>query len=261
MKEKMNSDERLIIAKLDDKIRFCKTKNKIINTEFLNMYEKKIIIQRLQELKITNYILFGGYDDSEMQLLILYPEKFDLNMVNKNLNNIIKIIEVKLPNELIGEYEHRDYLSAVMRIGLVRERIGDIIVFEDSAYIIVLTENAEYIKQSLLEMTRFKKSKINIIDFDQIKVKEKEFEKIDIIVSSMRLDNFVSEIGNISRSKTDELIKSEKVFINSKAENKGSKLISIGDILIIRGKGKFIVFKENGSNKNGKIKVEIKKYI
>lgn len=261
MRERNNSEERLIIAKLEDKIRFCKTKNKIINTDFLNMYEKKIIIQKLTELKFNNYILFGGYENSEMQLLILYPEKFDLEMVNKNLSNIVKVIRIVLPNELSSQYEHRDYLSAVMKVGLVRERIGDIIVFDKSAYIVVLKENSEYIKQSLSEMIRFKKSKIDIICPHDMEVKEKEFEEIDILVSSKRLDNFVSEIGNISRSNTEELIKTEKVFINSKVETKGSKLVNVGDILIIRGKGKFIVFEENGINKNGKFKIIVKKYI
>ena len=82
-----------------------------------------------------------------------------------------------------------------MQFGLERERIGDIIVYEDEAYVIVLSENAQYIKDSLQTTKKFKKSKIEIIDIVEMKVKKPEFEEIKISVSSQRLDNFISEIG------------------------------------------------------------------
>lgn len=56
-----NSEEKLVIAKLNDKIKFCKTKNKVVNTEFLNMYQENIIRKELQRIKFRNYIFTGGY--------------------------------------------------------------------------------------------------------------------------------------------------------------------------------------------------------
>ena len=138
--------------------------------------------------------------------------------------------------------------------------MGDILVYEDKAYIIILAENAEYIKNSLITTTKFKKSKISIIDIDNIEVKEPEFDIFKITSNSMRLDNIVSEITKLSRNETAKLIESEKVSINCKIETKQSKIVNIGDVLIIRGKGKFIVGADLGENKKGKRIVEIKKY-
>ena len=255
-----NKEEKIILAKLNDKIRLCKTKNKLVNTEFLNMYQENIIRKELERIKAKNYILTGGYSEAESKILIMYPEKITEEIAKENITNIIKVIKIQLPNEQKGKYQHRDYLGTIMQFGLERERIGDIIVYEDEAYVIVLSENAQYIKDSLQTTKKFKKSKIEIIDIVEMKVKKREFEEIKISVSSQRLDNFISEICKISRSETTRLIASELVSINCKIETKQTKTVEIGDVLIIRGKGKFIVSDFLDINRKGKQVVIVKKY-
>ena len=255
-----NIEDKLLIAKLQDKIKHCKNRNKIVNTEFLNMHQQLVINKELERIKEKNYIITGGYEDAESKVLIIYPEKLTEKIVQQNINSIIKAIKVELPNEQKGKYEHRDYLGTIMQFGLTRERVGDIIVYKDKSYIIVLQENAEYIKDSLLVTSKFKKSKIEIIDIDEIEVKEKEFEEIKITINSPRLDNFVSEIAKTSRSETTKLIESELVSINCKVETRQSKTIEQGDVLIIRRKGKFIVHEFKNINKKRKQVVIIKKY-
>ena len=78
---------------------------------------------------------------------------------------------------------------------------------------------------------------------------------------SNRLDNYVSEITKCSRSKTEEILKEERVKINSKIETKPSKEINIKDEIVIRGYGKFIVDEFLGVNKKEKNVVLIKKII
>ena len=256
----MQIEDKLIIAKLMDKIKICKTRNKIVHTEFLSIYEKQIIQKELNRNKIKNYIFFGGYEGAEGEILVIYPEKLGKDIAEKNLENILKAIKIKLPKELEGEYNHRDYLGCVMKTGLNRNRIGDIIVHEDGAYIIVLKENAEYIAEFLKGIIKFSKSQIEVVEYYEIKTKEIELEEKQITVASMRLDNIVAETIRISRSKTEELIKAEKVFINTKVETKGAKNVGSGDVLAIRGKGKFIIGEILGNNKKGKMIVEVKKY-
>lgn len=255
-----NSEEKLIVAKLNDKIRYCKTRNKVINTEFLNMYQESIIKKELERIKEKRYIFTGGYPEAESKILILYPEKLTEDIVLNNIENIIKAIKIKVPNEQRGKYKHKDYLGTIMQFGLVRERLGDIIAFEEGAYIIVLKENAQYIKDALIETTKFKKSKIDIIDADEIEAKTPEFEEFKITVNSLRLDNFVSEIGKFSRNEAYKVIESEQVSVNCKVETRQSKIIEKGDVLIIRRKGKFIVEEFLNVNKKGKQVVKVKKY-
>ena len=256
----IKDEEKLILAKLNDKIRLCKTRNRIVNTEFLNMHQEIVIKKELERIKEKNYIITGGYEEAESKVLIIYPEKLTEQIVEQNINSIIRAIKIELPNEQKGKYEHRDYLGTIMQFGLTRERIGDIIVHDDKAYILVLQENAEYIKDSLLATSKFKKSKIEIIDTNEIEAKEKEFEEIKITINSPRLDNFVSEIAKTSRTETTKLIESELVSINCKVETRQSKNVEQGDVLIIRRKGKFIVDEFKNINRKGKQVVIIKKY-
>lgn len=255
-----NSEEKLIIARLNDKIKFCKTRNKVVNTEFLNMYQENIMRKELERIKFKNYIFTGGYEEAESKLLILYPDKLTEDVVKNTVENIMNAIRIILPNEQIGEYQHKDYLGTIMQFGLVRERIGDILVYNDCAYIMVLKENAQYIKDSLIVTKKFKKAKIEIIDVKDIAVKEPEFDIFKVTVNSLRLDNFVSEIGKLSRNETSKLIESEQVSVNCKVETRQSKLIEEGDVLIIRRKGKFIIDEFEDVNKKGKQVVIIKKY-
>lgn len=254
-------EDKLLLAKLQDKIKHCKNRSKIVNTEFLNLYQNKLIQSKLNELKIKNYIFYGGFEEAENKALILYPEKLNKNIVMNSINEIINAIKITLPNELIGKYEHRDYLASVMKLGLGRERIGDIIVYQNEAYIIVLKENAEYIKDSLQEFIRFKKSKIEIIDVNEIKSKTPDLMPIEIHVSSNRLDSVVSEIAKTSRSKAEELIKNERVSINCQYEYKSSKQVNIGDIIIVRGSGKYILDDIKKNLKNKRLTITLKKYV
>lgn len=254
----MQNNDKLLISKIIDKIKF--SKNRITNSEFLNEYQISMVEKELKRIGFTNYFFEGGSENAESKILIAYPEALGENIARENVNNILKAIKIELPNEICGKLQHRDYLGTVMSFGLVRERIGDIIVHEDSAYIIVLEENANYLKTSFEYEKRFKKAKISIIDVHEIKTKPIEFEEIIISVNSVRLDSVISEIIKTSRRIAQEFLEEEKVTINYVVETKPTKTIIEKDIITIRGKGKFIVDEFLGKNKKDKEIIKIQKY-
>lgn len=254
-----SDEEKLLVAKIQDKIKFCKTKNKIVNTDFLQISEVATAKKVLKEEGIYNYFFFGGRENSDRSILIIYPEKLTKEMAYQNISNIVEVIRIILPNEL--SFEHRDYLSGIMKLGIKREKFGDILVKEKGADIIVLKDIAEILKTGISELTRFRKSKIEIIDISKIENVETEFEEIKIIIASNRLDSFVSELARTSRSQAEVIIEEQRVFVNSELQDKASKKINEGDIITIRGKGKFIFAGIERETKSGKLLVIMKKYI
>ena len=254
----MQNNDKLLISKILDKIKF--SKNRITNTEFLNEYQISMVEKELRKIGATKYFFEGGYENAESKILVAYPETLDENIARENANNILKAIKIELPNEIYGKLAHRDYLGTVMSFGLVRERIGDIIVHNDSAYIIVLEENANYLKSSFEYERKFKKAKISIVDINEIKTKPIEFDEIVVSVNSVRLDSVISEIIKTSRKIAQEFLEEEKISINYTVETKATKAIREKDILIIRGKGKFIVDEFIGKNKKNKELIRIMKY-
>ena len=253
-------DNKLLIAKLQDKIRLCKTQNKITNSDFLNEQQVAVIKNALNTLKEKDYFFFGDAEELQRKVLIIFPEKIDKKIVIKNVNSIIGSIKVEIPNELKGKIKHKDYLGTIMSFGLTRERIGDIIVYEDRAYIIAFKENLEYIKDELKNEKRFKKANVEIINVNNIEIKPLQFEQINISVSSLRLDNIIAELLNTSRKVAQERIEEESVLINYLVETKNTKNIKEKDTIVIRKSGKYIIEKFLGKNKNGKELISIKKY-
>ena len=163
-----------------------------------------------------------------------------------------------MPNGI--EYEHREFLSGIMKLGIKREKFGDIVVTDFGADIISLSEVSQYLVDGLKNLTRFKKSEIKVENIKELKVVENEFEDIKIIISSIRLDNFVSELARCSRTNAQEIIKEGRVFINQINEYKDDKKVNINDIITIRGKGKFIFSGIEKETKSGRLLINMKKY-
>lgn len=256
----MEQNDSYLLASVEDKIKLANKMNKIKNTAFLTVQERKNVEKYLTGLKKKQYCFAGGFTEAERQVLVVYSNQFEPEMVQRNLNNILQAIKIQLPKELRGQYQHGDYLSSLMRIGLERDRFGDIVVFEDEAYIVVLKENASYIVENLKQLTRFQKATISEISISEMKTKEVTFEDLKIVIASNRLDNFVAELAKCSRKQAEEFLLAERVLVNNEIITKQTKQMKESDVITIRGKGKFIVDQYMGMNKKERMIYEIKKY-
>ena len=261
--ENYKEEEKILLSKIIDKIELSKTKNKIASTDFLDEHEQKITLNLLQKLKVKNYVFYGGFEEAERKVLIIYPKKlstiFDIDIPNKK--ECLELIRITLPKQLNGKYTHRDYLGGIMKIGIKREKIGDIITYDEGADIIVIPDIIRYLQYNLPELTRFSKSKIEIEEIDNIKEKEEKFQDLEIIVPSMRLDSVVSELARTSRNKAVEIIRQERIYLNFIEEVSLSKEVKIGDILTIRGKGRFKILEIIRKTKSNRLIVKVQKYV
>lgn len=261
LKEYKNQDERLLVAKILDKLEFTKTKNKIQYSDFLNLNEQEIGLKLLKKVDCKNYYFFGGKENSERKVLVIYPEKLNEEMSRKNDSKILSVIRIRLPNELEGEYDHRRYLGAIIKLGIEREKTGDILVEKLGADIIVKNEVVEFLLQNLVSLTRFKSAEIENVEIEQLKDVGVSKVEISSVVISLRLDNIVSVLAKTSRSKALEILKQERVFLNHQVEVKPSKQVKFGDIITIRGKGRFEFKEIAGNTRKGRFIVKIDKYI
>lgn len=148
-----------------------------------------------------------------------------------------------------------------MKLGIKREKIGDILVFEDGADIVCCNEISKYILNSLPQLTRFSKSKIEKLSITNIRKPEIKKEQKRITVSSLRIDNIISEIVNCSRNESSKILEDQRVMVNYEGETRNSKIIKEDDIIVIRGKGKFRIFEILGETKKGKIAINVEHYI
>lgn len=266
MRTYTKDEDKILVSKILDKVQFTKEKNYIEVTDFLDGYQQKIVKKVLEQLRYKEYVLFGGFEESERKMVFLFPDKL-MELLEPSLQNDkmiqerIKVISIILPKDLKEKYQHRDFLSGVMKLGIKREKIGDILVRNYGADIIVKEDMLSYLLSNLKELTRFQKSEIISKSISELEAVSIKMEMTTIIVTQLRLDTIISAILHISRTKANEIIEQERVLVNYETKTKNSIILKEGDLLTIRGKGKFKIGEIISQTSKGKIRVEVGKYV
>ena len=261
LKEYKRQEDKMCLAQVLDKIEASSKKEKIEYTDFLDMYQVSLVENFLKKNKVQNYILYGGFKEAERKVLIIYPEKYDETMLEKNYGKILNIVRITLPEEEKGKYSHRNYLGGIVKLGLKREKVGDIIVSNEGAEIITLADFSKILLEQLPSLTRFNNAKIIEKEISELEVQEARVEEVKIIVPSLRMDNIVSDLIRTSRNKALEVIKQERVFVNGQNETKPSKSIKVGDKITVRGKGRFVIKQIDGTTRSGRTVLVVEKFV
>lgn len=251
LKDYRNPEDKLCLAQVLDQYEFSKKRNQIETTNFFDLSQISLIESFLRKNQITHYTFFGGYEEAERKILFFYPDHYTRAMLEKNYMKFLKVIRIKLLENPTLPYEHRTYLGSIIKLGISREKIGDILVRNDGADLIVSSSMQNILPKELASLTRFRNSSITICELNDLQIKPKEFKSLSIIVSSLRLDNIVADLARTSRSQASTLITSNLVFVNGKCDCKVSKSIVVGDVITIRRKGKFIYRGQEKTTKSG----------
>ena len=247
LEEYKKQDDKILLSQILDKLEISAKNDKIEYTDFLDMYQVVLVKNFLKKLEIKNYQFYGGFEESERKIVIFYTDKYNEEMIKENYENMCKII--------------RNYLGGIIKLGMKREKVGDILVFEDGADIVVKKETASILAKELGSLTRFENSKIEIEEINNIRKPEIKKEEIDIIIPSLRLDNIVSDLARTSRSKAVQIINQERVFVNGQNETKPSKNIKVKDTITIRGKGRIVIKEIVGTTRSGRTVLRIEKFV
>jgi RNA-binding protein YlmH len=260
LKKVAKIEDKLLVAKMLDKAARAEKLKKVVFSDFLDPYQKNIIEKALSFDNEINFSFYGGFDGAERVIVIFRPGFMSDEFEDEGLEeeSPFKLIYILLQSR--ENLTHRDFLGAIMGLGIKREKIGDILVSEDFCEIIVMSEIADYIKYNLEKVGNVKTS-IEIKEADDLEKIEPKVKEIKSTVASLRLDS-VSSLGfGISRSKITDYIKSEKVALNWEITDSLTKQVREGDTISIRGKGRVILEKVGGITKKGRISIELKKLI
>lgn len=252
-----NADDRLLMAKLLDKAELAEKTCKITNSEFLDPHQMAVAAKMLAYAGVCGYSFNGGYPEAERTLALFVPEYYDDLEQYQHIGSLLKVIEI-VPKAL--GLSHRDYLGALMGLGIKRKVIGDIIVNDNKCSIIVLSEIAEFITGNLFKVGNTGVT-LEIKDISDLTGPEARVKEIKATVAALRLDTVCAQAFSISRSKAAELIKAGKVNLNWETVQNTDKSVIAGDNISIRGKGKAVLDKVGDRTKKDRIVVQIRKYI
>ena len=211
----------------------------------------------------VHYQLFGGYADAERKVFCFMNEEQGSSVLEQDFP--IQCVHISPVNKKFGEeLNHRDYLGTVLGLGLTRNQIGDILVEKDetfhtsTAYVFCKKDKAELLTG--ITRIRHTTTKAELIEFESMNWKP-SFLEISGSVSSFRLDAVLSLALKLSRSQVLSLIQSGNVMLNGRNCTENAKPLEEGNVISVRGYGKYIFDKKGACSKKGRYQVKLKQYI
>lgn len=235
-----------------DKANSCIKNYDVRQTEFLNPYEIKNAVAILNSESDIKYTVEGGYENCERSVIFIYPYYMEYDDIEENL----KFIQIE-GNFKFKTISHKDYLGAILNLGIKREKIGDIIIHENFCQVIVSSDICDFILMNLTKVSRNNVS-VKEISREELIKNEITYKDIAFTVSSDRLDCIISGLYNISRQDSLKYINGERVAVNYEKITSPSKVIQDNALISVRGKGRAIVVKVGEITKKGRIKVQAK---
>lgn len=205
----------------------------VVFTDFLSPPEWAEVQQMFSRLTEVQILAWGGYPQAERQRVAIARSELPLDPSQVSL----AAVEVS-GNFLFDSATHRDFLGAMLGTGIVREKVGDLIVLGDrGAQAIVVPELVEFLEMNLKQV-RSVPVKTQPIGWDELKIREPKKKELTTTEASLRLDAIASAGFGMSRSKMVDLINAGDVRVNWKEITQSSHQLKTGDLVAIRGKGR-----------------------
>lgn len=249
-------EEKILRNHIDDQVNIALKKG-IGKTKFITLTEQIEVQSHINQHKYNqqvDIIYDGGYSGAERVRIIF---------VNKGWGKYIRdeyLTALVISHRKEDTIGHRDILGALMNIGIERNTIGDIETKGKKPTLVCLPEVGAFIQGSLTKIGNVGVG-VQTIDLEKLGERIEELEMIQLISSSMRIDCLVSEVFNLSRKVVSNLIKQGKISYNHKLVTKQDSLATEGDIITLRGKGKFKIESLDGKTKKDRIKLVIGKFV
>ena len=254
------NDDKLFSAILNDKITLCKEDCVITYTKFLDLNKQNEFNTFPKDKEIESF-LFGGYELAERKIGVFVPKIYEVSPADfLTYWGGEPLCVLRIEKDKFSALSHRDYLGALMNLGIKREMLGDIIVDNNGAYLIVLIEIAAFIKANL---KRIGKGSCRVTDSDFLSLSQIKTDTKDVFltVASLRLDNVISSAFSLSRKNAVNEIVAKRVFVNDILIEKSDYRVPVGAKIVVRGRGKVILTEQKGVSRKDRPQIIIRKYM
>lgn len=251
----ISGEDRVLLANVLDRAGRALARGVPLHTDFLTPAQlaSARVLLRLSGLPEPAYAVLGGYGGAERNILFFLPDWVDPSEVEAY--SPIRCLRAVFREE--DRLDHRDLLGSLMGLGIVREKIGDILVSPGSADLMVLDSVETFLLQNWSTAGRAKLT-VRALDAQDAQVPEASFREVRETVSSLRLDAVASGAFRLSRGKTADLIRGGHVQVNWLPCTKPDHILSEGDTVSARGFGRFVLSQVGGLTRKGRISLTLR---
>ncbi|MBQ3061777.1 MAG: hypothetical protein IJD02_04975 [Lachnospiraceae bacterium] len=248
----MNDESKLLLKHLMDLANKSYNSNIFTFSNYLSEGEIADFLAHRREYEFAGFTIFGGNDDTERNIIrfgnmdeLGYEEDFPIAC--------IKVVPVL--KKFSDDLGHRDYLGALMNLGIERDKVGDILINDKEAYVYCDDAIKEYIIENL---TKIKHTvvKLEYVELSEGKSNKEPVQK-QVMVASLRYDIVIAKVYNLSRSQVIELFRERKVFCDGYLLENNSGQLKEGNRVSVRGYGRFRYLGIGRTTVKGKLMIDI----
>ena len=225
-------------------------------TDFLGLAEQAAFAEVSREIFGIEYVKFGGAEGAE-RVMIRFGSEGDLGY---SMPFPISLIKVEpLSQKYAEKLSHRDFLGAIMNLGIERDTMGDIVIIDNVGYIFVKEDMATYIADSLTKVRRTDvKAEVTetLPDGELYRT-----ERRNVQANGERLDALVAKVFSLSREEAQSLFKKRLVFADGREIDSTSYIPKPNEKISVRGHGRFIFIGTQSLTRKGKLNIAIDLYV
>ena len=261
----MAEDLELLFARAEELLGRSRRQMTVTYTDFLTPREQLRLSRHLAGAA-DEWCLLGGYEAAERRRMVFLPSYFaDLDAADRAEVLREALSDCLIPLEIRGsgyrELSHRDFLGALLHLGVERDRIGDICVLSPHRAILFCDRvMADFFVEHL---TRVANDAVRLLtvtlpaDFDG----GRQFQPVSDTVASPRADAVVAALANLSRERAQMLFREGRIEIDYEPEARVDRTVDTGAVIVIRGCGKFIVRSLSDKTRKGRYRLLADRYV
>lgn len=250
-------EERVVLARVLDRMERTQNRGIPCATQFLSPAQRAAAEPLLAACGHPKHLFFGGFENAERTVCAFLPDWQEGEDWMADEENPVGAIEAAFPEG--AGLTHRDLLGGLMGIGLTREKVGDILVFDGRAQIVALKEAVPIILSQFDQAGRYR-LRLREISLGELTPAPVQVKLVKDTVATLRLDAVLSSGFSIARGKAADLISGGRVSVNHRECTKTDKSVAEGDVLTCRGLGKCRLTSVGGQSRKGRIIIEIERY-
>ena len=245
-----------LISRLTDLASQAARRNTYTYSPFLSLADQDELSRIPHDRLPVRYTLFGGSPSCERQLAVFGSE----DELGYPPEPPVAIVSISPVSEKYGEeLSHRDYLGAILNLGIDRGLTGDIVIRGKQAWLYCLDSISEYICGHL---DRVRHTSVTCAPVTgDVPELAPQLQEVSLNVASERLDAIVAAFTGLSRGHVQTLFSEKRVYVNSRLADNAGKALKEGDVLNVRGFGKAVYDGISGHSKKGRNYVALRKYI
>lgn len=254
--EHFHPDEKSFVDRAWEWVDRAALYHEIKRTDFLDPRQASILSSLANRHPDAQVRLDGGYPGAERCRAIIAP---DYRMLDEEDMGIF-VLEIASDDRRVSELDHGDYLGALLGLGIKREKIGDLHVGESGCHALITEGIGDFLVGHMKQAHRVDVS-VSVRPLSELRVVHAKLEEHTLSVASMRLDGIASDVFRLSRTKIVDPIKAGRCRVNWKAEENPAEPLKEGDVVSVKGLGRFKVLEVEGVSKSGRIRVRIGKFV